>query len=144
MLFFPAAAAWADGDRAVAEVTKVLQGAWKVREAKIDGQAGVINLDQGDFAARRTYGKDGTYKVEIMGQVVQEGTWKVVAVKGKAVHLDTTPKDKRAVLSILEVVDTDTVRLCSSRAGAEKRPTKYEVTKGSKSGLFTLKRVKDL
>jgi hypothetical protein len=54
-----------------------------------------------------------------------------------------TVKDKKAVLSILEVVDADTVRLCSTRPGGEKRPTKFEVTKGSKLGLFTLERVKE-
>jgi hypothetical protein len=53
-----------------------------VRAAEIDGQPGVIKLpNQSELAVRRTYAKDGTYKMEVLGTVVQEGTWKVVAVK---------------------------------------------------------------
>src|SRR5262245_61579458 len=119
-LSLPATIVGANEDKAVAKAAKALQGTWEVREGEVGNPKGVEKLPAG---ARRTFGKDGTYKVEIKDTVVREGTWKVVAVKDKVVHLDMTvkqPAQKDAmVLGILEFVDADTIRLCISPLGAE-------------------------
>ena len=109
-----------DEDKAVAEATKALQGTWEVREGEVGNPKRVENNLQ--VGARRTFGKDGTYKVEFMGTVIREGTWKVVAVKDKVVHLDMTVKqtEKAVVLGILEFVDADTVRLCITATARKK------------------------
>jgi hypothetical protein len=142
---FPATAARADEDKAVAEAAKALQGTWDVREGQRDGQPGVNKFQNpGQSVPGWTFGKDGTYKVELRGIVTREGTWKVVAVRDKVVHLDmTVTRAQQTFLSILEVVDADTVRVCSAAYGAEQRPTKFEVTKGSQLRLYTLKRVQE-
>src|SRR5262245_18211059 len=82
-LSLSATVAGADEDKAVAKAAKALQATWEVRKVEIDGQ-------RREWTARRTFGMDGTYKMEIMGTVVREGNWKVVAVKDKVVHIDMT------------------------------------------------------
>ena len=67
-LSFPAAVALADEDKAIAEAAKALQGTWELRGAEMDSQAGVIKQVNFKFAGRHTYGKDGAYKIEIMGK----------------------------------------------------------------------------
>src|SRR5262245_47277676 len=68
-LSLPATVARADEDKAVAEAARSLQGTWEVREAEIGGPNRVEKLPVG---GRRTFDKDGTYKVELMGTEIRE------------------------------------------------------------------------
>ena len=79
------------------------------------------------------------------GEVIAEGVYKIVAVKGKRVEFDLTmgagPDKGKTFPCLNEWVDDDTLRTCIAQPES-KRPTGFEPEKGDRKAIIVIKREK--
>ena len=79
------------------------------------------------------------------GEVIAEGVYKIVAVKGKRVEFDLTmgagPDTGKTFPCLIEWVDENTLRTCIAQPD-DKRPTGFEPEPGDRRAHFVIKREK--
>jgi uncharacterized protein (TIGR03067 family) len=79
------------------------------------------------------------------GDVLAEGTYRVVGATGKRVEFDLTmsagPDKGKAFPAVNEWVDADTLRTCLARPGGP-RPTGFTPEAGDGRAIFVIKRAK--
>ena len=130
-------------EKALSDEVKKAQGTWSVAEAVRDGEA----VPADERKAVRLVITGDRYETRVNGVAVEKGTWKVVALKGKRVHIDIAPTDgpnRGQVFACLsEWVDGDTVRMCLPIAGGGPRPAKLTGERGSEQFLVTYQRAKE-
>jgi uncharacterized protein (TIGR03067 family) len=123
----------ADDDAIKKEVAK-LQGAWQLEAMEMDGEKRPPEV----VAKGRLIITGDKFTLKEGDKVAVEGTFKVVAVKGKSRQTDLYDGGARTLLTIAEWLDDDTFRTCA-RPG--ERPTEYTSTKQNGQIVMVYKRV---
>jgi uncharacterized protein (TIGR03067 family) len=116
-------------------------GAWRVTAMEMNGET----IAPEGFKGMRLVLKGDKLKAFSGEEVIAEGTYKIVAVKGKRVQFDLRmsvgPDKGKMFPAVNEWVDADTIRTCISQPG-KPRPTNFQPEKGDRQAFFTIKRVK--
>lgn len=117
-----------------------LQGNWVVGSLVIGGK----EVPADSLKELRAIIKGDTYTLKVKDQVVEEGKFSIDPSK-KPKTMDSTATvgpDKGKKTVAIYVIEGDTLKMCSSPAGNDKRPAEFASPAGSDNQLATYKRVK--
>ncbi len=117
------------------------EGTWQVIGMEMNG----VVLPPGGFKDLRMVLKGDTVKALSGGDVIAEGRFRIVGVKGKRVEFDLTlstgPDKGRTFPAVNEWADADTIRTRIAQPGTP-RPLKRDPGPGDRMAVFVIKRVK--
>lgn len=125
-------------DAAKKEVAK-LKGEWKIEQIDLGPDQKLPPEALAMFKFKIT---DDRFIVEVAGQK-QEAIYKVDPTKSPK-QIDITPQEgpnKDKVGKGIYTLEGDTLKICHSEKG-DGRPTEFKVDKETKTGIITLKRIK--
>jgi uncharacterized protein (TIGR03067 family) len=148
ILFLSAGISTAADDEASKKLLKDLEGSYKIVAAEIAGQPAPAAFLDNKISIKGD-------KLSFTGLVIPKGgaaksttivsTITVDAAK-KPAHFDQKqdegPNKEKSALGIV-VIDGDTIKICSGRAGVATRPTEFKTSKELPFSLLTLKKVKE-
>jgi uncharacterized protein (TIGR03067 family) len=135
------AAAAQEGDKAAKDLKK-LQGSWTVVAMEIKGQK--FPEDQLKEADIKLVVRDGKYVQQMMGEIMEEGTFKLDPSK-KPATIDwsiETGKDKGKKQYGIYEIKGDTWRISVAQPGSKDRPASFTSNADDETAIMTLKRDK--
>ena len=126
---------------ATAPEYKKAEGTWQVVGMEMNGQ----EMPAGAFKDLRMVLKGNTVRALSGDDLIAEGRYRIVAVKGKRVEYDLTmsagPDKGKTFPAVNEWVDADTLRACVAQPGTP-RPVPLHPGQGDRAAVFVIKRVK--
>lgn len=120
---------------------KKAEGTWQVVGMEMNGEV----MPAAAFKDLRMVLKGNTVRALSGEDVIAEGKYRVVAVKGKRVefdlHMTVGPDQGKTFPAVNEWADADTIRTCVVQPGSP-RPAKLTPGEGERAAVFVIKRAK--
>ncbi|HVK19434.1 MAG TPA: TIGR03067 domain-containing protein [Fimbriiglobus sp.] len=120
---------------------KKAEGTWQVVGMEMNG----VEMPAAAFKDLRMVLKGNTVRALSGKDVIAEGRYRVVAVKGKRVefdlHMSAGPDQGKTLPAVNEWADADTIRTCVVQPG-DPRPAKLTPGEGERAAVFVIKRTK--
>ena len=120
---------------------KKAEGTWQVVGMEMNG----VEMPAGSFQDLRRVLKGNTVRALSGADVIAEGKYRIVAVKGKRVefdlHMSAGPDKGVTFPAVNEWADADTIRTCIVQPGSP-RPAKLTPGAGERAAVFVIRRAK--